>query len=190
MKIGIYIGSFNPPQKGHLKIVNHLLENYVDKVVIVPTSNYWDKNNLVDIKKRINMLSIFETNRIIIDKKNNSVEYTHLLLENLKEEFPFDELYLILGADNIVNFDKWKNYQALLRYNLIVINRENIDVKYYLDKLNKKDKFIITDELPLINISSTIIRNAIKNNNLDKLDDLIDKNVLKYIVENNLYEEG
>ncbi len=190
MKLGVYAGSFNPPQKGHLKIVNYLINNYVDKIIIVPTGNYWDKNNLVDIEKRINMLRIFENDNIIIDDKNNNILYTYQLLEKIKEEYPDDELYLILGADNIVEFEKWKNYQELLNYNFIIINRDNIDVKYYLDKLNKKDKYVITHDLPLINISSTMVRNAIKNNQYDGLENLLDERVLKYIQVNNLYKEG
>ena len=190
MKIGIYTGSFNPPQKGHLMIVNHLINNYVDKIIIVPTGNYWDKNNLVDIEKRINMLRIFENDNIIIDDKNNNVSYTYELLENIKEEYSNDDLYLILGADNIINFDKWKNYQDILNYNLIIINRDNIDIKYYLKKLNKKDKYIITDDLPLINISSTMVRNAISDNRYEGLESLLDERVLKYIQDNNLYKEG
>ena len=50
MKIGVYVGSFNPPHKGHKKIANHLVKNkYVDKVLIIPTSNYWNKTNLVNL---------------------------------------------------------------------------------------------------------------------------------------------
>ena len=85
MKLGVYIGSFNPPQKGHLKIVNYLIHNYVDKVIFVPTGNYWNKTNLLDIEKRISMLKIFEDDNIIIDDKNNDIEYTYLLLEKIKK---------------------------------------------------------------------------------------------------------
>ena len=60
MKIGVYVGSFNPVHVGHIKIVNHLLVNYLDKVIIVPTGNYWNKNNLVDINHRISMLKFYE----------------------------------------------------------------------------------------------------------------------------------
>ena len=50
MKIGVYVGSFNPVHKGHIKIVNHLIKNkYVDKVLVIPTGNYWDKNDLLSI---------------------------------------------------------------------------------------------------------------------------------------------
>ena len=48
MKIGIYIGSFNPPHKGHIKIINYLLNNnYVDKIIVIPTGNYWNKQKNV-----------------------------------------------------------------------------------------------------------------------------------------------
>ena len=50
MKIGIFIGSFNPPHLGHLDIIKYLLnKKYVDKILIVPTKNYWNKTNLIDI---------------------------------------------------------------------------------------------------------------------------------------------
>ena len=47
MKIAIYVGSFNPVHKGHIKVVKKILKEYVDKVIIVPTMNYWNKNNLI-----------------------------------------------------------------------------------------------------------------------------------------------
>lgn len=188
MKIGVYVGSFNPPHLGHIKIVNYLLDNYLDKVIIVPTGNYWDKVNLIDIEHRIEMLKFYENDQILIDKENNDVKYTYQVLENIKNNYSLDTLYLILGADNIVNFDKWKNYQELLTYNLVIINRDDIDIYYYLNELNKKDKYIITKSLPNIDISSTFIRNCIKDNNYQQLDDKIDKKVLKYIITNNLYK--
>ena len=50
MKIGVYVGSFNPPHKGHIKIVETLIkEKYVDKIVIIPTNNYWNKTNLIKL---------------------------------------------------------------------------------------------------------------------------------------------
>ena len=45
MRLGVYVGSFNPVHKGHIKIINYLLNNVLDKVLVIPTGNYWDKNN-------------------------------------------------------------------------------------------------------------------------------------------------
>ena len=187
MKIGIYVGSFNPPHKGHIKIVNHLINNYLDKVIIIPTGNYWDKNNLVSINDRINMLKYYENETIIIDTKNNNIEYTYQILDILSNEYNNDELYLIIGADNIINFDKWKNYQDILKYNLIILNRANIDIIKYLYKLNKKDKYLVVNDLPNIDISSTMIRNKIKEKDYKNILELIDKEIYEYIEKNNLY---
>lgn len=185
MKIGVYVGSFNPPHKGHIKIVNHLINNYLDKVIIIPTGNYWNKLDLVNIEDRINMLKFYESENIIIDNKNNNLEYTYQILNNLK--YKKDELYLIIGADNIINFDKWKNYEEILTYNLIILNRDNINVLDYLEKLNKRDKYIIVNDLPNIDISSTMIRNKLNNKDYN-LSMYIDDCVLNYIKENKLYE--
>ena len=182
MKLGVYMGSFNPPHKGHIKVVNYLLDkNIVDKVLIVPTINYWDKNNLIDINDRINMLKFYESDNIIVDKENNNYCYTIDLVYVLKEKYPNDELYLIIGADNIIEFHKWKNYQELLDNKIIVMSRNNIDVLPYVEKLGK-DNFIIINDFPYIDISSTKLRN-----NLDSK--YLDKKVLSYIKKNNLYEE-
>lgn len=189
MKIGIYVGSFNPVHKGHLKIVNHLLDkNYLDKVIIIPTGSYWNKTNLINISDRINMLKRFENEKIIIDTKNNNIQYTYLVLNEIKKEYKNDDISLIIGADNIINFDRWKNYKEILNYNLIILNRDDINIKFYLDKLNKKDKYQIVDDLENINISSTMIRNYIKLENYSDLINYIDEEVLSYIKNKKLYQ--
>ena len=125
---------------------------------------------------------------IIIDTQNNNIPYTYLLMNKYKKVYKEDDLYLILGADNIVNFDKWKEYKKLLEYGLIIVNRNGIDIKYYLNKLGKKDNYIIPENLFDLNISSTYIRNIIKDKNYNFLTSKLDSNVLEYIQENNLYK--
>ena len=182
MKIGVYVGSFNPPHKGHKKIANHLVKNkYVDKVLIIPTSNYWNKTNLVNLEHRLNMLNFFKTDNIIINDTLNNIEYTYQILRELKKDG--NEYSLILGADNIIDFHKWNYYEELLELELLIINRDNINVKEYLDKLNKKDKYKIID-IKNIDISSTYIRNKLNNKTITKY---IDKEILEYIKKENLY---
>lgn len=181
MRLGVYIGSFNPVHNGHIKLVNYLLDNnYVDKVLIVATQSYWDKNNLVDINLRIEMLKFFQNENIIIDETHNDYPYTYELMRGLSKEYD-DELYLIIGADNIINFDKWMNYEELLNYKIVVMNRNNIDIDSYIKKYNTSN-FIVVNDYEFINVSSTEIRKDINNKYLDK-------NVLEYIRKNNLYKE-
>ena len=185
MKIGVYVGSFNPVHKGHIKIVNTILENdIVDKVFIIPTKNYWDKQDIISIQDRENMLRIYETSRIIINTEYNDLEYTYQIINALKDKFNDTEFSLIIGADNIVNFDKWNHYKDLLELNLIIIGRNDIDIKYYLDKLNKKDRYTILD-IADIDISSTLVRNNIGNNK--ELAKYLDQEVIDYIEKNKLY---
>ena len=186
MKIGVFVGSFNPVHKGHIKIADYLVNNnYVDKLLIIPTGNYWDKKDLINIKDRINMLKHFETDKIIINETLNDLPYTYEVINELKKEFKDDELYLIMGADNIILFDKWMNYKDLLKLNFIIYKRDNVDVKSHLERLNKKDKYIIIDNVKSIDISSTRIREKIKNH--ENLNKYLDDFVIEYIKKNKLY---
>ena len=179
MRLGIFVGSFNPVHEGHIKVVRYLLENnYVDKVLLLATPNYWDKQDLIDIKDRINMLKYYETEDIIVDDIHNNYPYTYQVLRALKGDYN-DELYLIIGADNLRDLDKWKNYEEILENKIIVVNRNNVDIVSVMNKY-PKDRFIVIPEFPNINISSTEIRNDLNNKYLDK-------RVKEYIIKRNLY---
>ena len=180
MRLGVYIGSFNPVHNGHIKLVNYLLDNnYVDKVLIVTTNGYWDKTNLVDVNDRINMLKFFQNDNIIIDETHNDIEYTYELMRSLSNDYKNDDLYLIIGADNIINFNKWKNYEELLKYKIIIMNRDNIDIKSYTDTY-KDSNFIIVSNFDYLDVSSTKIRNDLSN-------EYLDNKVFNYIKMHNLY---
>ena len=184
MKLGIYVGSFNPVHKGHKYIMDHLLKyNYVDKIIVIPTMNYWEKNNLISIRERINMLKFYESENIIINETLNNLKYTYQILEELKKIYINNELYLIIGADNIPKFHLWKNVDKILENKVIVLNRDNIYIEKYINIFNNKENFIIVKDFKRINISSTNIRN-----NLEENKNLLDKKVYKYIKDNNLYQ--
>lgn len=184
MKIAVYVGSFNPVHKGHIKVVKKILKEYVDKVIIVPTMSYWNKNNLISISDRINMLKLYETKDIVIDTKNNNYEFTYQVLRNIQNEYKNDKIYLVIGDDLLKDFDKWKNVSEILKYNIIVIRRNDIEESIY--KKYKKYNFIVTSKVSSKEISSTIVRNMILNNNKDVLK-YIDSKVYDYIKRNNLY---
>ena len=179
MRLGVYIGSFNPVHLGHIKVINYLLEkNYIDHILVVPTLSYWNKVDLADIKDRINMLKFFQSAKVMIDEVHNYLIYTYELLQELEKVYD-DELYLIIGADNIIDFDKWKDYEKLLNYHIIIMNRDDINIDKYIKKY-PINKFIIVKDYPYINVSSSDIRK-----NLDSK--YLDKRVLDYIKINNLY---
>ena len=192
MKIGIFGGSFNPPHNMHTDIANYIInQQYVDKVIFVPTgSKYAYKNNLVEEEHRLNMLQILSDkneNIMVSDYELKSeVVYTIDTLKYFKELYPGDEIYFICGLDNFSYIDKWKNGEEILNnYKIIVINRAGNNLNELLDKFNEYKENIIVSNMEMKDISSTYIRENIED--IAKVRDFIDKDVLRYIQENNLY---
>lgn len=181
MRIGIYCGSFAPVHKGHIKIVKEILKaKLVDQVLIVPTKSYWDKKINISLKHRINMLKLYETKKIQIDTKLNNTNSTYELLSKLQKRNPDDSFYLIIGADNLVSFDKWINYHEVLKYPFIIIKRNDYKTTYIKNKMKEyhKKNYVILNT-STIDISSTYIRENINNPKL--LKDKIDSKIYKYI---------
>lgn len=180
MRLGIYVGSFNPVHIGHIHVVNYLLEkDFVDKILLIPTPSYWDKNNLANMQDRIEMLKVYENNKIKVDTKHNNYPYTYQVLESLKKDYPKDQLYLIIGSDNIEKFHLWEHVEEILENKVIVVKRDNTDIEKYTKQFNT-DNFIVVNEFKPINISSSKIRN-------DKDFQYLDKEVYNYIKNNKLY---
>lgn len=187
MRVGIYVGSFDPVHKGHKMIVDYLLNNdYVDKVLVIPTGAYWDKTGIIPVNYRIDMWNYYKSDSIIIDNRYNDLEYTYMILNKLERECD-DELYLIIGADNVISFDKWKNYKEILNNKILVIPREGIDIEKYLDKYDNKNNFILVDGFKEMDISSTNIRDLLKRKRYDEVEEYLDKEIIEYIKKNNLY---
>lgn len=190
MKVGIFIGSFNPVHLIHKKIVLSLIEEkIIDKVIVVPTGDdYALKDNLIDFNDRYNMLKLCmdDKNIIISDLEKEKYHYTWENIKVLKEKYFEDVLYLIIGADNLLEFTEWKNYEYVLENcNLIVFGRNNINLHECINNCftNYKNKIIIKEEIG--DLSSTLIRNLIKNN--EDVHNYLDIKVMEYISKNHLY---
>lgn len=196
MKIGVYGGSFNPIHLMHQEIVNKLLEKgYVDKVIILPTGNYYKKSNLLKGEERIKMLELaFKDNDKVeindYEFKNNLI-CTYRSLDYLASIYPNDTLYFIMGADNLIGFDKWKNYQYILdNYNLLIIDRD-IDYKVQLDEFSKYNgEIVVAKDIVTNNVSSSFIRDSIYQNKEIDYDKYLSKDVYEYIVNKGFYKKG
>ena len=167
--------------------MKYLLQyNLVDKIIVIPTGDYWSKSMEATLEDRIQMCKLVQNKQIEISTTLNKYEYTYQVLEELEKKYPMDYLFLIMGADNIVNFDKWKNIDHLLEYNIIVVNRDYIDINKHVEKFNKKDNFIIIDNFDFLPISSTFIRANIESDNAREF---VDEKVLDYIKGKKLYKK-
>ena len=185
MRIGIYGGSFNPPHLGHRDLALKLLfKNCIDKVIYVPVGDSYLKKDLIAFAYRFQMLKILFINNNNIDvsdyEAGGNLVYTYQTLDYFKERYKNDEIYFICGSDNLKNLNYWKNYEYIIKnYRLLVVLR---DKDIFENILN--DNIIITD-LMVTNISSTLIRNKLKQG--EGCSDYLDESVYNYIKENNLY---
>ena len=198
-RIVIFGGTFNPPTRAHLDIATEALY-YLDaeKVLFVPVSDLYKKDDVEISYHRVNMLNLAIGNfrRLEIDfTEVDAVALTHTYetVEKIKSQYQDKELFLLIGADNLEDFKNWKNQRSIMENcSLLVVNRNNSSIDEIIESneilTEFKDKII---EAPIeeIEISSTEVRNRIASGELEGLENLVDKEVIDYIIENKLYSK-
>lgn len=192
MKIGIFGGSFNPPHKMHESIASQLIEKkLIDKIIFVPTSNFYPKAGLISDEERLKMLELItkdNTKYYVSNYEFGRLTYTHQTLEYFKNQYPKDEIYFICGSDNLEQIDTWREYEKILKdYKLIVIPR-NHEMDKLLNKYEKYKSNIIIATIDNNYLSSTVVRKYLKNKDYEQVKEYINEKVLNYIIENNLYK--
>ena len=191
MKIGIFGGSFNPPHKIHQKIANYLVKNnYLDKVIFVPTGSNYEKPYLASEQDRYNMLKLMIGNVSYLDISTyefGKLTHTYHTLDHFKKHYKDDEIYFICGSDNLKEIKTWKRYQYILsNYKLLVIRRNGESITDILSELKSyQDNIIVIDDIKS-SLSSTSIRKRFKDDKKLVKDGNIDSKVFEYI-KNNLY---
>jgi len=191
MKIGLYFGTFNPIHIGHMIIANHLAEySDLDEVwfVVTPHNPFKKKSSLLADNHRYQM--VLRATEDYSKLKPSNIEftleqpnYTVNTLANLYEKYPEYMFSLIMGEDNLQSFHKWKNYEVII---------ENHDIYIYPRVYEKKTKSKFHEHpkvhfinAPIVEISSTFIRNGIKEEK--NMKPLLPKSVWKYMDEMNFY---
>ena len=191
MKIGLYFGSFNPIHIGHLIIANQLVENSdLDQIwfVVTPHNPFKKKSTLLDNYQRLEM--VYLATKDYDTLKESDIEfnlpqpnYTVNTLVHLTEKYPKHDFALIMGEDNLKSFHKWKNYQTILEYHSIYvyprISEGKVDTQF-----NNHPKITRVDA-PIIELSSTRVRKAIKEGKIVK--PLLPEHVWAYLDEMNFY---
>ena len=165
MKVGLYFGSFNPIHIGHLIIANHIVNTTtLDKIwfVISPQNPFKSASSLLNEYHRLHMVNAAIDGEAKLKASNVEFKlpkpsYTIDTLTYLTEKYPQHKFSILLGSDSFQNLDKWKNYQTLIKnYSFYIYKRPGIEItETFGANINISDA-------PLLNISSTYIRNLIK----------------------------
>lgn len=191
MRIGIFGGSFNPPHNMHKKIGLELIEKgYLDKVIYVPTGDKYQKEDLIPAMKRYEMIKLMikDSHDLSVSdyEIKNKLTYTYQTLSYFHHLYKDDEIYFICGSDNLLEFNTWNNYHYILdKYKILVIQRGEDEI----EKITKEYPNVIKTDITISNLSSTKIRELIKENNREELSTKLDSSVIEYIKKENLYRE-
>ena len=180
MKIGLFFGTFNPIHNGHIGICKEILEKKIVKeiwLIITPHSPNKNSYQIIDKYLRLDMIKLVISqikNIKVLDIEFNmkTPNYTYLTLKEIRKKYPLNRYTLIMGEDNFLNIDSWKN-STFVKSNFKIISYprtiENVDSVF--------NKFY--------DISSSMIRDLVKTNS--SISNYVPKSVEKFIISKKLY---
>ncbi|MCL4139509.1 UNVERIFIED_CONTAM: hypothetical protein GTU68_055191 [Idotea baltica] len=192
-KIGLYFGTFNPIHVGHLIIANYMVEySDLDEIwmVVTPHNPFKKKSSLLENHHRFEL--VYRATENYPKIKPSDIEfklpqpnYTVFTLAHITDKYPDKEFCLIMGEDNLKSFHKWKNYEVILEHHHLYIYPRIAEgeVEHQFKNHSKIHKV----DAPIVQISSTMIRNGIQQNK--NIKPMLTKEVWEYIDEMNFYKK-
>lgn len=188
-KIGLLGGTFDPPHYGHLMIANEVLTQCgLDEIWFIPAyvPPHKQKSTVTELEHRVAMLNIaiethplFQMCTIEIERKGPS--YTYDTIKELKEKYPNDTFYFIIGADMVQDLPNWNQIDKLIKLTTFIgVNRPGFQLD---SKYEHAIKYI---EIPLFEVSSTFLRERFQKKQSTRY--YLPEKVRHYIEENQLYE--
>jgi len=193
VNLGIYGGTFDPLHSAHLIIAESARQQFqLDKVCFIPgfIPPHKQQDHITDAGHRLNMVKIaiagnphFELSDWEILKQGTSFTIDTIEFFAGKHQLDADHLFLIIGADNLADFSRWKNPNRIIRMvTLLVAARAGCDL------LHQKNPMAIPYHLidaPKMDISSTMIRLRISQGKSIRY--LVPDSIHEYIENSKLY---
>lgn len=196
MKTGIFGGSFNPVHNGHIHLAEAIKEELsLDRIFLVPSriSPHRSSEEYVSGEDRLEMLRLACKGREGLEVcgyelESDRVSYTIYTIEHFRRLFPADKLFLLVGSDMLLSFDKWYRYKDILAETaLAVVSREEGDsalLRKKAEELGKYGQIFLSPSSP-VTVSSTEIRKKIAKSSDWAC--YLDENVVQYIRLKGLY---
>ncbi|MBR5309618.1 MAG: nicotinate (nicotinamide) nucleotide adenylyltransferase [Oscillospiraceae bacterium] len=197
MKIGIYGGSFDPVHKGHVNAaINFMEELSLDKVIVIPAYQPPHKKGLAmtPSEHRMNMCRLafgeldgFEVSDIEIQRADEG--YMADTVEQLREIYPDDEFYLLIGGDMLLSFRRWYEWHRITNEAVLAVAARNweddaaLEAEAAILRSNGAEVRIVPIDVK--ELSSTEVREAVRR--ADDIASMVPKGVDEYIWNHYLY---
>ncbi|MDE6510620.1 MAG: nicotinate (nicotinamide) nucleotide adenylyltransferase [Muribaculaceae bacterium] len=211
MKVGVFGGSFDPIHNGHISLAKYVLDHTdLDEVwlMVSPLNPLKPNGYIATDEQRLEMarLAVEGVPGVKVSDFEFTLpipSYTYNTMTKLKEAYPDTDFRLIIGGDNWVHFDRWRNPQEILdQFGIIVYPRPGEEISTYSNsQLTINDSSLtIMQGAPEMPVSSTRIRTFLKTGDSPDLvgthgscvrvypiSDFIPEKVLNYIRSRHLY---
>ena len=192
MRIGCLFGSFDPPHLGHVAVAQHMLRTQgLDQVwlVVTPQNPFKQGRVLSPDQHRLAMTRLAVQGipgllasgvELDLPRPNFTVE----TLEFMRNRWPQHEFRLIIGGDNLLRFDAWKDHDSILAHHqLLVYPRPHADLAR--SPLSFHPAVTVVHDAPQMDLSSTGIRVCLRN--WKPVEGRLAPEVLAYIRQHGLY---
>lgn len=197
-KIAMFGGTFNPVHAGHVSLCRQCIEQLsLDRMIIMPAKIPPHKAALALLPEedRIAMAKLAFADLPVtvsdLECKLEGKSYTIRTLRLLKEQYPEDELHLLIGSDMLYSFERWVEYENILKLARLVVGAREENEYHRL--LEKRDSFgelkerITVLRVDVTEISSTELRQMLADGK-EPDSSILPESVLAYIRENELYQ--
>ncbi len=205
MKIVVFGGTFNPVHKLHLQIAQGVLDSgKADRILFIPAPNppHKDSTGILPYEIRRKMLAAALAGNpafVIsdIERKREGKSYTFDTLEELCRLYPDDDIFLLIGSDSLRQLHTWYRARELVqRYPVLTWPREKEPVlrdelkEHWSDHETESLMNGFLRQMPASPVSSTEIRQAIMQNDREKLQEWLHPDVLTLIDSMGLYQKN
>ena len=200
MKAGILGGTFDPVHMGHLAVAKEARSSLgLEEVLFIPAGRPWLKEGagVQEPGHRLDMLRLalrglagFRVSTIELDRPGPT--YTVDTLAELRRRSPSDELFFIIGADNLAQLPRWREPDRIISLcRLVVAPRAGCPmpdiVRLEAAVPGLKKRLVMLDK-PVIDISASVIRERVRLGL--SIINLVPEAVAGYIEEKGLYRPG
>lgn len=192
-RVLLYFGSFNPVHRGHIALAEYAIENGVaDEVILIvsPQNPHKQSADLAPEFSRYEMCTaacqaskypekiLVSAVEFTLSRPSYTIDTLRFLTENFGDQMRFS---ILMGADNIENFDRWKEYEQILEnYPIFVYPRTGYSVEKFADKVT------YLENAPLFDYSATDVREAFAAGK--PIDTMVCKEVESYVKSNKLWK--
>ncbi|MBQ5354116.1 MAG: nicotinate (nicotinamide) nucleotide adenylyltransferase [Alistipes sp.] len=191
-RVLLYFGSFNPVHRGHIALAEYAVEsNIADEVILIvsPQNPHKQSDELAAEFSRYEMCQaacqaskypekiLVSAVEFTLPRPSYTIDTLKFLSENFGDKMAFS---LLMGADNVERFDRWKSYEQILEsYPIFVYPRRGYAVEKFADRVTE------LADAPLFDYSATDVRTAITEGG--NISEMVIPEVESYIKLNKIY---